>query len=118
MLVVPAAAESATEDRFQRRRPTRLTVLRTQSARLSRRSKAMELSTRGKADTESGPVLPKAPARKRERVASPPHVYLGRDFCATGDWPVQVVSWKSVLRELQTKYTSMNSQSGSQKSEV
>ena len=31
------------------------------------------------------------------RVASPPHVYLGRDFCATGDRPVQVVSWKSVL---------------------
>ena len=38
MLVVLAAAESATEDRFQRRRPTRLTVSRTQSARSSRRS--------------------------------------------------------------------------------
>ena len=46
MLVVLAAAEieSATEDRFQRRRPTRLTVSRTLSARSSRRSKAMELS--------------------------------------------------------------------------
>ena len=44
----------------------------------------IELSTRGKADTESGRVLPKSPARKG--VASPPHmhVYLGRDFCATG----------------------------------
>ena len=67
MLVVLAAAESATEDRFQRRRPTRLTVSRTQSARSSRRSKAMELSTRGKADTESGRVLPKSPARKKFR---------------------------------------------------
>ena len=67
MLVVLAAAESATEDRFQRRRPTRLTVSRTQSARSSSRSKAMELSTRGKADTESGRVLPKSPARKKFR---------------------------------------------------
>ena len=69
MLVVLAAAESATEDRFQRRRPTRLTVSRTQSARSSRRSKAMELSTstRGKADTESGRVLPKPAARKKFR---------------------------------------------------
>ena len=67
MLVVLAAAESATEDRFQRRRPTRLTVSRTQSARSSRRSKAMELSSRGKADTESGRVLPKSPARKKFR---------------------------------------------------
>ena len=83
VLVVLAAAESATEDRFQRRRPTRLTVSRTPSARSSRRSKAMEPSTRGKADTESGRTLPKSPARKR--VASPPHVYLGPDFCATGD---------------------------------
>ena len=44
MLVVLAAAESATEDRFQRRRPTRLTVSSTLSSRSSRRSKAMELS--------------------------------------------------------------------------
>ena len=51
MLVVLAAAEIVTEDRFQRRRSTRLTVLRTLTAR-SRRSKAMDLSTRGKADTE------------------------------------------------------------------
>ena len=121
MLVVLAAAESATEDRFQRRRPTRLTVSRTQSARSSRRSKAMELSTRGKADTESGRVLPKSPARMRNSesrfTSTCRHVPRSR-FCATGDRPVQVVSWKSVLRELQTKYTSMNSQSGSQKSEV
>ena len=61
MLVVLAAAESATEDRFQRRRPTRLTVSRTQSARSLRRLKAMELSTRGKADTESERVPPKSP---------------------------------------------------------
>ena len=67
MLVVLAAAESATEDRFQRPRPTRLTASRTQSARSSRRSKAMELSTLGKADTESGRVLPKSPARKKFR---------------------------------------------------
>ena len=60
-------SRNATEDRFQRRRPTRLTVSRTQSARSSRRSKAMELSTRGKADTESGRVLPKSPARKKFR---------------------------------------------------
>ena len=44
MLAVLAAAESATEDRFQRRRPTRLTVSRTLSAPSSRRSKATELS--------------------------------------------------------------------------
>ena len=69
MLVVLAAAESATEDRFLRRHPTRLTVSRTQSARSSRRSwsKAMELSTRGKADTESGRVLPKSPVSKKFR---------------------------------------------------
>ena len=67
MLVVLAAAEIVTDDRFQRRRPTRLTVLRTLSARSPRRSKAMELSTRGKADTESGCVLPKSPARKKFR---------------------------------------------------
>ena len=67
MLVALAAAQSATEDRFQRRRPTRLTVSRTRSARSSRRSKAMELSTRGKADTENGRVLPKSPARKKFR---------------------------------------------------
>ena len=69
MLVVLAAAESATEDRFQRRRPTRLTASRTRSARArsSRRSKAMELSTHGKADTETGRVLPKSPARKKFR---------------------------------------------------
>ena len=75
----------------------------------------MELSTRGKADTESGCVLPKSPARRNSesRFTS---TCLGRDFCAIGDLPVQVVSWKSVLRELQTKYTSTNSQSGSQKS--
>ena len=67
MLVVLAAAESATEDRFQRRRPTRLTLSRTQSARSSRRSKAMELSTCENADTESGRVLPKSPSRKTFR---------------------------------------------------
>ena len=39
----------------------------TQSARSSRRSKAVEQSTRGKADTESGRVLPKSPARKKFR---------------------------------------------------
>ena len=122
MLVVLGAAESATRDRFQRRCPTRLTVSRRQSAPLSRRSKAMQLSTRGKADTASGRVLLKSPARKKFRQSLHLHmstmVYLGRDFCATGDRPVQVVSWKSLLRELQTKYKSMNSQSGSQKSEV
>ena len=74
MLVVLAAAEIVTEDRFQRRRPTRLTVLRTLSARSSRRSKAMELSTRGKADTESGRVLPKSSARKKFRKSL--HLYM------------------------------------------
>ena len=74
MLVVLAAAESATEDRFQRRRPTRLTVSRTQSARSSRRSKPMELSTRGKADTESGRVLPKSPARQKFRESLHLHI--------------------------------------------
>ena len=29
-------------------------------------------------------------ARKKVKVASPPHVYLGRGFCATGDRPAQV----------------------------
>ena len=67
MLVVLAAAEIATEDHFQRRRPARLTVLRTLSARSTRRSKAMELSTRGKVETESGRVLPKSSARKKFR---------------------------------------------------
>ena len=78
MLVVLAAAESATEDRFQRRRPTRLTASRTLSARWSRRSKAMELSTRGKADTESGRVLPKSLARKKFRESLHLHQCLPR----------------------------------------
>ena len=121
MLVVLAAAESATEDSFQRRRPTRLTVSRTPSARSSRRSKAMELSTREKADAQSGRVLPKSPARKKFRESLHLHMSTSVEIFvrpATDHGPVQVVSWKSVLRELQTKYTSMNSQSGSQKSEV
>ena len=120
MLVALAAAESATEDRFQRRRPTRLTVSRTRSARSSRRSKAMELSTRGKADADTGRVLPKSPARKkfRDRFTSTclPQSRFLCDRRPTS--AAQVVSWKSVLRELQTKYTSINSHSGSQKSEV
>ena len=44
VLVDLAAAESATEDRFQRRRPTRLTLSCTLSARSSRVWKALELS--------------------------------------------------------------------------
>ena len=60
-------AQQKTVNGFQRRRPTRLTVSRTQSARSSRRSKAMELSTREKADTESGRVLPNSSARKKFR---------------------------------------------------
>ena len=76
MLVVLAAAESATEDRFQRRRPTRLTVSRTQSARSLRRSKATELSTRRKADTESGRVLPKSPARNYKKFRESLHLHM------------------------------------------
>ena len=44
VLVDLAAAESATEDRFQRRRPTRLTLSCTMSARSSSLWKALELS--------------------------------------------------------------------------
>ena len=44
VLVDLAAAKSATEDRFQRRRPTRLTLSCTLSARSSRLWKALELS--------------------------------------------------------------------------
>ena len=47
MLVVLAAAESTTEDRFQRRRPTRLTVSGTLSARSSRRSKTIGIELSG-----------------------------------------------------------------------
>ena len=118
MLVVLAAAESATEDRFQRHHPTRLTVSCTLSARSSRRSKAMDLSgqeAREKADTESGGVLPKSPARKKFRESLHLHMSTSVESFVIGDRPVQVASRKSVLRELQTKYTSMNSQSGSQK---
>ena len=74
VLVVLAAAESATEECFQRRRHgfTRLTVSRT----LSRHSTGTPFKSLGairtilnsrKADTESGRVLPKSSTRKKSR---------------------------------------------------
>ena len=104
MLVVLAAAESTTEDRFQRRRPTRLTVSCTLSARSSRRSKAMELSCQdnklaGRQTRRVDVLYQNLPHVDRRPTSASPKL----EVCAT---------------RLQTKYTSMNSQSGSQKSEV
>ena len=63
-----------------------------------------------------GRVLPKSPARKKFRESL--HLDMSTSveiFCAIGDRPAQIAR---VIRELQTKYTSINSQSGSPKSEV
>ena len=57
------------------------------------------------------------PTSEVQRVASHPHAYLGRGICEIGDRPSQVARVRSVIRELQRKYTSMNSQSGSQTAE-
>ena len=99
VLVNLAAAESATEDRFQRRRPTRLTLVmhavRSIVAPLKGLGTVRTINSWEGRHGEWTCSTEISRTQEIQRVASPRHVYLGRGFCAIGDRPAQVarVRW-------------------------
>ena len=108
VLVVLAAAKSATEDRFQRRRTNRLT-LSTHAVR-SIVAPFKSLGTVRTINSREGRHEEWTCSTKisESRSTPPPHIYLGRGFCTTrGDQHklkgFAGVNCKCVIRELPNK---------------